>query len=560
MRYALVLTAAALLAPFAAGADDPAPPITFQTQPVEQLLNNLRTAADLVGGEKAVKAFDDGLKEKLGDKGFGGLDLTRPALGYVALAPKLEDVTAVLALPVSGEKEFLALCERWNGGQKPKDLGQGLYEVPPLFPELQARMKLSDRYAYIATGKNPEPALGAKAIVPPHKLLDPAEPGLVAVKLHFDRVTPELKKALVALVADAKKKLLAETENDPDTAAFKPAFEELEKLAVRYMLLLGGAESATLRLNLDAQSGEMVAEAVLAPKPNTELAKQIAARKPNQNRFAALLTPDTVAGFKFTMPVFAEELTKAYGILNEAAQKQAAAGLPPGMKGVFDEYSKGQLRTMKAGEGDFALALRGPDKDGYYTAVGATAFEDPSALEKEFKKFADDDNSPLREVGAFKWDADKEGKVAIHTFKFGVGIIPGDFSLFGDGVTVAFAFAPKGIYLAVGPDPVKAVKEALNAKPQESPALDVVVNPAKLAKLVEKAGGERVMIEKVLGKEDKLTSAASLTVTGGEQLKVRFALSMKVLPRALFSTVAVGAAERVEPGAFPPPPPPPVIK
>ena len=85
MRYALVLTAAALFAPSDVRAADP--PITFQTQPLDRLLGDLRIAADLVGGEKVVKAFNDGIKAQLGEKGFEGLDLNKPIVGYVILGP-----------------------------------------------------------------------------------------------------------------------------------------------------------------------------------------------------------------------------------------------------------------------------------------------------------------------------------------------------------------------------------------------------------------------------------------------------------------------------------------
>src|SRR5262249_25430922 len=64
MRYALVLTAAALFAPAPGfGAESALPPITFQTHSVDRVLNDLRAAADLVGGEKAVKSLNDGLKQ-----------------------------------------------------------------------------------------------------------------------------------------------------------------------------------------------------------------------------------------------------------------------------------------------------------------------------------------------------------------------------------------------------------------------------------------------------------------------------------------------------------------
>ena len=529
MRYVLVLIAAALFAPLPARAGEP--PITFQTQPLDRLLADLRAAVEMAGGEKAVKELNKSIKDKLGDKGFEGLDLNKPIVGYVLLAPKAEDIIAVVALPITGEKEFLSLCERINTGPKPKDLGKGLYEVPPFFPDLKARMRFVDGYAYIATGKKPESALDAKAIIPANKLHDPAETAALAGKLHFDRLTPEVKAALISLLLDAKKELLDKADA-PDQAALKPVFVELEKLAKRYLLLLGGADTAALRVNFDPGTGELAVEAVLTPKPATELAKQIAARKPATNQFAGLLTNDTVAGFHYSAPLFADEMRAAFGALSEQQSKEALQNLPEAAKATVEELIKGQARTLKTGEFDFLLAVKGPDKNGHYGAVAAMSFDDPSALEKEFKKFMDDIGVPEM-FGAFKWNADKAGTVNIHTFKMAAVPVPELHKLFGDDLTIAFAFAPKAIYVTFGADAVGVLKDALKAKPAAARRLDVLVNPAKLAKMVETAGGNSLAVERAIGKEDKLLSATSLRVTSGKELTVRFAMSMKLIPRAL---------------------------
>ena len=533
MRYALALTVAALFAPPILRAADP--PITFQLHPFERVLGELRSAADLIGGEKAVKALNDSIKEKYGPKGFEGLDLSKPIVGYVILDTKPENITAVIAFPVTGEKEFLALCDRANG-QKYKDLGKGLYELPPLDPQYKARMRFSGGYAYIAYGANPEPALDAKAIVAPNKLYDPAEKAAVAGKFHFDRITPEMKKAALALLMEARKKLLAEIDPDaPNQAAVKAAFAELEKLTTRYLALLEGADTASVRIGLDPATAEVYVDATLTPKPNTQLAKEIAARKPAQNRFAGLFTSDTVAGFKYTAPLFAEEVRNALAAFSDEQQKDLLNMLPEAAKATVEELMKGQVRTMKSGEFDFAMAVRGPDKNGHYTAVGAMSFEDPSALEKAFKKFMETDG-PAENVGTFKWDADKAGKVSIHTFKLNGANLPPPVKVFGEETTLAFAFAPKGIYVAFGPDPIATIKDALNAKPAESAALDVVINPSRLGKLVEKFGGNPLEIERAIGKEDKLLSAGSLRVISGKELTVRLAVNLKLGPRAIYES------------------------
>src|SRR5262249_48769250 len=173
MRIGLLAVAALVLATSTAVAADP--PIVFQTQPLGRVLDEVRAGADILGGEKAVKAFNDALKNLLGEKGVEGMDVSRPIVGYVVLAPKPADVTVVIALPITNEKEFLDLCERANK-QKPKLAGEekDVYELPPLDPRYKALMRFSNRYAYIAYGANPSPHLAAAALVPMAKLYDPA--------------------------------------------------------------------------------------------------------------------------------------------------------------------------------------------------------------------------------------------------------------------------------------------------------------------------------------------------------------------------------------------------
>lgn len=545
MRFALVLSAA-LLAPFGARAADP--PVTFQSHPLDRVLGDLRLAAELVGGPKAAEALNKGLKETFGEKGFEGLDITRPIVGYVTLAPELENTVVVLAVPASNEKAFLALLDRVNFAEH-KPLKDGLYAVPSLTPEFKARLRFAEQHAFIAFGRNPEPALDPKALPDPNKLYDPAERGLLAAKFHFDRVPAEVKKALPGYLAEFKKALDKAGDGGIDrevSALFKEVLPELEKLFARYVLLAAGIDTAVLRFGIDVPAADVLLEATVTPKGGTPLAQVLAARKPTTNKFGALVGPDTVFGFKTRLPFFNDELRAAATKALEAGAKEA--GAPPNIKPAVDELFKGLVRTVKTGEFDVAGAVRGPDKNGDFTGVLAVAFEDPAALEKEVRKAVQNDPPPFE----IKWDADQFEKTGIHTVTIPGGPIFGEVTKpFGaNGATVAFAFAPKGFFVLIGPDAAKQLKGLLAAKPEEAPVLDLLVNPARVAKFAgrfdERAPAD---VEKVLGKDDKLISAASLRVTGGKELNVRFALNLRVLPRAVAATAVEreGAFEKAPP-------------
>jgi hypothetical protein len=537
MRSGLVALAALLFTTTPALAADP--PIVFQVQPVGQVLDELRAAGGIVAGEKGTKAVNKIVKSIFGEKGLEGFDINRPVVGYVILAPKPEDITAVIALPISGEKEFLTLCDRVNRDKvKVDEKDKTLYHLPPLDPRYKALMRFSNQYAYIAYGFNPAQHIEAKALIPLGDLYDPAERGLIAGRMYFDRIPAAVKLAAPKLFEEVKKNIIRGFWLDESHPVIKAVIPEFEKLAARYLKLSAGADVLTARLYLDQQAHNFVAEAVLTSKPQSELSKLIADYKPTPNKFGSITAhPDTVVGFKTRLPLFAPDMQSAVVAGLEAGQKIVVVDTPQAGKAAVEELFKGLIRTTKTGEFDIALAARGPNKDGWFTMVGAVAFEDSAALEKEFKKFVAA-AAPQDIIDAIKWDAAKAGNVNIHTWNMKQGGFIDPSKVFGGGECLtSFAFAPHGIYAAMGPDSVKVLQDTIAAKPAASPVLDVVLNPARMRKLIEKSIQEDRDPDKIVdlfGNEDKLGSVASLTVEGGKELKAKLVLDLRVLPRLMF--------------------------
>ncbi len=520
MRIGFLAALAFLCIPTTTLAADP--PIVFQTQPPGRILDDVRAVAKILGGDKAVKEVNDRIKEKLGEKGLEGLDLNRPVLGYVSFAKKIEDVVAVVAIPVAGEKEFLALIER-VADVKPKLGENGLYELPIGKDNVKVLMRFNAQHAYIAIGKDPAFDLDTKVLVAPAKLYNPEEKALAAVRVHFDRLPRELRDQIADGLNDLKK-FLDDLRLPADASApARKAVDELVKLGTRYADLLKDAESAGARVILDINTGEAAVEIGLTGKPGSALAKVIAARQPNTNKFAGLITPDTVAGLKLQLPLFAPEIQNAVTIGLEAGQKSLAENAPPQFQAVIDETFKGLIRTVKDGEFDLALSLRGPDKDGLYTVVGAVAFEDPAALEKELRDLFKKELPPMYR-GIFNLDVAKVGKTNIHQAKIG-GLLPLTVQkVFGEEASLTFAFAPNGIFVAFGPDAVNTLKTALEVKKAPSPPFEVVMNPARLKKFTTALGLD---LPQDFGKEDKLFSTWALTLDGGKELRLRLSTNFK---------------------------------
>lgn len=528
MRARLLALTLLLLAPLTSIAAEP--PITFQVQEPARILNDVRTIIKMVGGDKAVKEFNEAFKQKLGDKGLVGLDLQQPILGYVSLEGKAEEAVGVLLIPVTSEKDFLALLERLEVA-KPESKGNGLYDFTGGNGDAKILMRFQAKYAYVAIGKNPGAALEKKNLVAPTKLYDPADKSLALARLHFDRLPKELRENL----KDGLKQLKAQmamVQLPPDASeAANKAMDELIKLGSRYATLLEDAQTATARIILDTESGEAGLELGLTGAPGSALAKAIESRGPSTNKFAGLIAPDTAIGLKLQLPLFAKEIENIVAIGLDAGKKQLDENAPPPFKKLSDELIQGLKRTVKTGEFDIAVALRGPDANGHYTVVGAVAFEDPSGLEKELRALLMSQLPPMYQA-MVKLDVAKVGTTSIHQVKLGEfmkGLPEEAKKVFGEEPSVTLAFAPQGIFFAFGPDAISTMKQALMVKKEPSPAFEIVANPHRQRKLIEAFG---MPIPEGLGDQDKLLSAFAISLEGGKELRLKIGTNLKVFEGA----------------------------
>ena len=550
MRRLLTLAAAALVAAPAAAADLPA--VVIHVKPVGPLLDDVRAGARLLGGPDLAKQFDDYLKKELGGKGLTGIDPTRPIVGYARMdfdfdkTQKAEDFPAVFAVPVTSEEAFIEFVNRTGKGEgkaTPVAGKKGVYKLPASPPSKgpdgaerkneATIVRVHQGYAYL-TPERQAAELDDGKLVTADKLAMPGETAVFAAKLYFDRLPADVQRKF----AEGVDKAVAELKDAPFSKdeQFKEVSEEAEKkikqLMTRWLSQAKEAKDATFRVVFDTKTGEAGMEFALAARPGTSLANDLASWKPNTNRFAGLVSKDAAAGMLWTLPFINQEVRDFFALALEVGFKKGTeeGGTPDFAKSLLKELSAGAVRTIKAGNVDVGAALTGPDKDGHFTAVSAFSFEDPSKVEKELRTLVAEQAPPdVRNL--VKFDAGKAGAVNIHRITVPPGQLPPEAAkLFGEAASAAVAFAPKGIFVAFGPDPVAALQTAVALEPKPARMIELKINPAKIGKVADTVGGPMAATKaaEILGDKDDLYTVLYVGVDGGTELRVQIGMNVKL--------------------------------
>ena len=532
-RLMAAALAVALAAPagFAAPDDTGLPANVLQIQPLGKTLTDVKAVVKSLGGDKAVKDFDAKVQEKLGDKGFAGLDLTKPVYGYQFLKDDLDDPAGVLILPVTTEKEFLALLKRLDIEADPAKADATAYDLnmpDALDPKgKDVRLRFKDGYAYV--GVNVEAAnLTAAKLPATSALAIPDETALLVFKTYLKRIPKDVREKATASIDKAAEQFDALPL--PDVA--KEKLGDAMKVAKRYtQLQYDQGDSTLFRVTLDPKTPELGWDYVLTPLAGSKLAGDLAARKPTTNRFAGLLNKDTTAGFVTRLPLFLPELRAGAADLIGLGEGFAVNAAPEPYQPAAKAALAGLARTAKTGQFDLAAGLTGPTADGKFSLSVGVAFEDPKKLEDELRTLYAD--APDQVKGVVKLDAATSAAgVKIHKANLGAFLPPEAQAVFSDEATVAFAFAPKGIYVVVGKDSVATLKTALGYDPKPAKVLDVVINPQRMAKLADATGNAN--LRKAFpadGAADGLKSLASIAVEGGKELVVHGVFNLKLAPK-----------------------------
>ena len=138
--------------------------------------------------------------------------------------------------------------------------------------------------------------------------------------------------------------------------------------------------------------------------------------------------------------------------------------------------------------------------------------------------------SPGQASAYFKFDAGKLGDLKVH--EIDLSEEAGDIakSVFGKGQKGYFAFGKDALYVSYGPDGMKLLKEAVEAKAGPAPVFDSTSNPKKASVLIKKilpANGQNGRGGFGVGGVEAMSmSGMQVTLEGGDRLKLKVRLNL----------------------------------
>jgi hypothetical protein len=542
------------------------PAVVGQAKSLHDLLEMVKTTVKNLGGDKLYQEFEKNALPELDFNKIAGIDPKRPFGLYATVDADFSKSRAVFLIPVTGDKEFATLLDNHKIPYTPgKEAGTYDITVPPDFP-LPVSVRVHKSYAYVSLGGFD--ALDPKVMLDPKDVIRDKEPAAVYLSIRPERIPAETRKFLFTAFNEQADQLKAEI----DEPELKEAFEQARRVVGRWVKMLAdeGKEIA-LRLDADTKTGDVSLEVSVDGVAKSPLADAIAKRKPTRNAFASLAGDDYAYRTFMSAPLFAEEMKEVWTKLIEYAQRESAAGLagePAEISALAEAGFKSLKATIATGEMDFAAAMRGPDKEGFYTAVGAIHCQEAANLEKAIKAALK--HLPQEVQGFYKLDAAKIGDVSVHEIDLSTVAEDVAKKVFGKGQKGYVAFGKSSICAAYGPEGMKLLKEALEAKPGPAPVYESATDPKRAKELVKRLmpednpNGPRAFVG---GTWASSMAGMRVTVDGGDRLKIRISYNVGLF-MMFFGAYAVDAGPAAPPAVAapavapppPPPPPPPPVK
>jgi hypothetical protein len=522
------LAAVLIAADRASAQKDAGPALEVRIRSVNDLLDKAEYLGDIVNQAETAKqgaAFVRGLADA--NKGIEGVDPSRPFGLYGSLTPNVVDSPVVLMIPVADEKAVLDLLTT-RLSLDPKKADDGSYEVKVPNVPVPVFFRFAHKTLYVTaqSAKGIEPA----QLIEPKNYFAGMDDSIVSVRVHLDRIPADVKKTVLGQfelqVNDAKER--AEPNETP--AQKKLRLWALDRLTPSLQSVLDGGKDLSVRLLIDPKSDDLTAEVTFSAANGSELAKTFRGLSGQSAKAAALAgakSPVAAAGVRFSLPESArKDLAPVIDALIAEGLEQAKGSEKQAAKIAFDAAAP----TLKSGELDAGVVVTADD--GKLGLVAALAVVKGAEIEKTIKQFA-----PFapEDKAKFEFDVKKANGLTLHkaavpspelkaafgteTVWLGTSDSLLALSIESDGQALEAVAAPR---LAEG----ATVRGPLAVEVSVARVLAAVEKQLPAEKLKQLTG--EVFPDGVAGKD-----AATLSVEGGDALKVRFNLKGKAVKFAV---------------------------
>jgi hypothetical protein len=507
-------------------ADPAAPPtLVIQVRSLDGVIADVKYLAGAAGRDADAKRADDFLKKAL-PQGFAGLDTKQPLGFYSILDPdgNLQDISAVLLLPISNQKAFLGLLENYGVKAQKEDDGSYAFSGDAVKVPLYARF--ANQYAYITYRD--------KAAIEPKRLLKPGQiftlgPGqTLAVSFRLDQIPDAIRQ--VALSTVELRLSDVEDQKPEDETAAQHAFkvQVAKEMARRFTSLLKDSVELALHLNINRAENDLSIDLALNGKPQSTLATNIADIGSTPSVFGSLPNPDSALSGLLHV-VLPKSIHEALGsVIDEGIKKGIEKERDPARRAQAQKILKALVPSLKEGELDAAVDLRRIGTNKHYTLVAGIKVKEGHAIEQAVRDLLKD--LPEAERAKLKLDVETAGDSHIHKMDIGKEVDAEMQRNFGANPFYV-AFRTDALFVSGGDGGLDAIKNALASKPAAAPAVRVQLSMARLAALVTKSKkvDPQEVVQKAFGGADKGNDKIRFTVEGGKALRIHIELKTPII-------------------------------
>lgn len=534
LRFPIFAALVLMVAPLAARSQE-APAVVVRLKSVDGLLSDAKYLAKLAGQEEAFKQAEEMIKTFTTEEGLGGIDTKRPFALYGTFAEDVEKSALVALVPIANEKAFVDFLGNFMIDAKKGDDGVYSIENVPNLP-VPVYFRFANKYAYVCAMDKTHIATG-KMLAPENVLPAAGDDAIASVNLNIAKV-PDLIKQLGLGQLEAKLSELKDEKLPNETEATKKLkVTAIELFLKRLQMLLMDGEELSLRLAINQKKDDISLDLTGTPKAGSEMAKIVKGVGETTSLYAGIADPNGALNFsaRVSLP---DEIKKLLGPAVDDLVKQAVESEKADGRNFLKAFLEKLAPTLKSGEYDLGVGLRGPNAEQHYTLVGVLGLSKGKELESFVKTIVS--ILPEKDAKKIEVDAASAGDIKIHKIVVGDELPPEQKKVFGSD-SVYIAFRDDAMFVTFGADGLKLIKEIVTAQAKAGPAVSIQASLSRIAPLMEaKDRPSLKLVEDVFGKNPQGTDTFTLKVEGGAKANLQLSLKGKLIEFAVKAQEANG--------------------